>query len=91
MALIATLQEMLLQRETHAFPMEKKKRASFSSPPSTCSDKPPLEAPEYLLLSVKSRLVPGKRSFQVIPEMKGRGNVCENAWTGKKREKRVRG
>lgn len=77
-SLIATLQEMLLQRETYAF-----RRGGegdfFSPPPSTCSDKPPLEAPKYLLLSVKSRLVPGKRSFQVIPEMKGRGNVCENA------------
>lgn len=47
-ALIATSQETLLQRETHAFPMKKKKKAFFflfPSPPSTCSDKPPLEAP----------------------------------------------
>lgn len=86
-SLIATSQEMLLQRETRAFPRKKKKNRDFFffffffflSPPSTCRDKPPLEAPKYLLLSVKSRLVPGKRSFQVIPEMKGRGNVCENA------------
>lgn len=94
-SLIATLQETLLQREIHVLPMRKgggerkggkKKDLSFC-PPSTCSDKPPLEAPEYLLLSVKSRLVPGKRSFQVSPEMKGRGNVCENAREKGAREK----
>lgn len=92
-SLIATLQEMLLQRESNAFLKEKKKSLFFSPPfsPSTCSDNLPLEAPKYLLLSVESRLVPGKRSFQVILEMKGRGNVCENAWTGKRREKGSRG
>lgn len=88
-SLIATLQETLLQRETRALPMRKggEKRELSFCPPSTCSDKPPLEAPEYLLLSVKSRLVPGKRSFQVSPEMKGRGNVCENAREKGAREK----
>lgn len=49
---------------------------------------PPLAPPPALLLSVESRLVPGKRSFQVILEMKGRGNACEGAGIGKPKKKK---
>lgn len=93
-ALIATLQETLLQRETHAFPMKKKKSFFFSLPSLYVLRQATARGPQDLLLSVKSRLVPGKRSFQVSPEMKGRGNVCGNAGRrgrGGEREKREEG
>ena len=44
--------------------------------------------PPILLLSVESRLVPSKRSFQVILERKRRSNACEGAGIGKQKRQR---
>ena len=44
--------------------------------------------PPILLLSVESRLVPSKRSFQVILERKRRSNACEGAGIGKQKRAR---
>lgn len=44
--------------------------------------------PPALLLSVESRLVPSKRSFQVILERKRRSNACEGTGIGKQKRAR---